>query len=201
MDRLEKAERLRQAANVSFEEAKAALDACGDDLLDAMVYLEKQGKAKKPEQSSYSTEYEQQPEYTPVQETVNRQESAATSFGRTIGRGIRTIVKFVRSTSFEISRKGKTIFTMPSWVMLLIVLFSWHVSLPALVIALFFGFRYSFHGEADHMQKANDILERAGSFADEMEGGLKGQENSRKTEEDNVTREEPQMFQQGGEIK
>ena len=56
MDRFEKAERLRQAADVSFEEAKAALDACGDDLLDAMVYLEKQGRAKKPEQSTYSSE-------------------------------------------------------------------------------------------------------------------------------------------------
>ena len=46
MDKFEKVERLRANANVSYEEAAAALDACGGDLLDAMILLEKQGKAK-----------------------------------------------------------------------------------------------------------------------------------------------------------
>ena len=41
MDNLEKVDKLRERANVSYEEAKAALEANGWDLLDAMVYLEK----------------------------------------------------------------------------------------------------------------------------------------------------------------
>ena len=47
MDNLEKVERLREKADVSYEEAKKALDECDGDLLDAMVYLEKQGKVKR----------------------------------------------------------------------------------------------------------------------------------------------------------
>ena len=60
MDKMEKVERLREHANVSYEEAKAALEQANDDLLDAMVILEKQGKVKMPKQPTYSTEYEQQ---------------------------------------------------------------------------------------------------------------------------------------------
>ena len=44
MDKLEKVERLRERANVSYEEASKALDEAGGELLDALVILEKQEK-------------------------------------------------------------------------------------------------------------------------------------------------------------
>lgn len=40
MEQLEKVEKLRARANVTYEEAKEALEASNWDLLDAMVYLE-----------------------------------------------------------------------------------------------------------------------------------------------------------------
>ena len=55
MDIFEKVEKLVEKAGVSYEDAKAALDKAEGDLLDAMILLEKEGKAKAPEQSSYST--------------------------------------------------------------------------------------------------------------------------------------------------
>ena len=60
MDNLEKVEKLRERANVSYEEAKEALENNDWDLLDAMVALEKEGKTVKPEQTAYSTSYEEQ---------------------------------------------------------------------------------------------------------------------------------------------
>ena len=39
MDNFEKVERLVEKANVSFEDAKAALDEANGDLLDAMILL------------------------------------------------------------------------------------------------------------------------------------------------------------------
>ena len=44
MDHLEMVEKLAQKAGVSYEDAKMALEACGWDMLDALVYLEKLGK-------------------------------------------------------------------------------------------------------------------------------------------------------------
>ena len=41
MEQLEKVEKLRQRANVSYEEAKGALVACNWDMLDAMVHPER----------------------------------------------------------------------------------------------------------------------------------------------------------------
>ena len=49
MELLEKVEKIREKTGVSYEEAKAALEACGEDVLDALVYLENQGKIKKPD--------------------------------------------------------------------------------------------------------------------------------------------------------
>ena len=55
MDEEQKIEKLRQRADVSYEEARDALRACEGDLLDAMVYLERLGQAKAPEQTTFST--------------------------------------------------------------------------------------------------------------------------------------------------
>ena len=47
MERLEMIEKLRQHADISYEEAKQILDETNDDMLEAIVLLEKQGKLKK----------------------------------------------------------------------------------------------------------------------------------------------------------
>ena len=54
MDEFEKVEKLRQRANVSYEEAKKALDEANGDVLDAMLALEAQGKVSPDEQSTHS---------------------------------------------------------------------------------------------------------------------------------------------------
>ena len=124
MEKLDKVERLRERANVSYEEAREALEQSGEDLLDAMVWLERQGKVKTPQQSSYSTSYEEQKEYVRVVDKVEEQKQSAPSFGKSIGRAVRTLMHFVFHTSFHITRKEKILFTMPSWVFAFILLSS-----------------------------------------------------------------------------
>ena len=58
MEQLEKVERLREKTGCTYEEAKAALEASNWDMLDAIVYLENQGKINGPNVSSYSTRAE-----------------------------------------------------------------------------------------------------------------------------------------------
>ena len=43
---LEQVEQLRQRANVSYEEAKDALERCSGDMVEALIYLEKQNKVR-----------------------------------------------------------------------------------------------------------------------------------------------------------
>lgn len=43
MEKIELVEAVREKAGVGYADAKAALDACGDDVLDALVWLEERG--------------------------------------------------------------------------------------------------------------------------------------------------------------
>ena len=170
MDKLEKVERLREHANVTYEEAKAALEQANDDLLDAMVILEKQGKVGAPEAKTYSTSYEEQKQYLSVQEKVEEQ-NRAYSFGQTV-KGIFIIIKdFVLHTNFLITREGKVVFNMPTWALALIVLLTAEISIPVMLIAMLFKVRYHFEGER-HTQTANTILNKAGSFADGLDSEI-----------------------------
>lgn len=45
---LELIEMLRERANVSYEEAREALEKCNNDIVEALIYLEKQNKIKTP---------------------------------------------------------------------------------------------------------------------------------------------------------
>ena len=53
MKELEKMDILRKRLNVSYSQAKDALDECGGDLVDALVYLERQGFTQAEGQEAY----------------------------------------------------------------------------------------------------------------------------------------------------
>ena len=167
MDKLAKIDLLRERANVTYEEAKAALDQTNDDLLDAMVLLEKQGKVKTPSQSTYSTEYSEQSQYIRVQDKVDEQKRSAPTFHGSAKRIIKGFFSLIFHSSFRISRKEKLIFSLPTWIIAIIVLFSWKAALPIGLAAMLFGVRYSFDGHGrENTDAPNDILKKAGAFAE-----------------------------------
>ena len=55
MDHFEMVEKLREKANVTYEEAKDALEASDWDLLDALLMLESKGRLQEMESEAYST--------------------------------------------------------------------------------------------------------------------------------------------------
>ena len=167
MEMIEKVERLRERADVTYEEAKAALEEAGGDLLDAMVILERMGKVSGPARSSYSTEYEEQKDYIRVRDKVEQQKKSAPSFKHTVGRLVKTFFSFIRHTVFIVTKEDSIIFTMPTWVLVLILFFFWEAVVPVMVIALFFKVNYSFDG-AQNVKRANDILGKAGEFAQDV---------------------------------
>ena len=58
---LEQVERLREKADVSYAQAKEALEYSGGNLLDALIYLEERGVIPRPEDAYYSTKGEAPP--------------------------------------------------------------------------------------------------------------------------------------------
>ena len=177
MEMLEKVERLVEKANVSYEEAKLALEQTNGDLLDAMVLLERQGKVRRPEQASFSTEYEEQKNYIDVRDKVEEQEQSAPSLGRSVKKFFRTMFRFIKETTFIVSRTDEIFFTMPTMVAVILLLVFWEALFPVMIIALFFGVRYSFDG-AGSAETANRVLNRAGDFANDVKNEFTGSNNS-----------------------
>lgn len=174
MEQFEKVEKLRERANVSYEEAKEALEQSNWDLLDAMVYLEKQGKVEGPKESSYSTSFEGQTDYPSVKETVQgQQQQAGESIGTKLGRMFKKFWKWSNENDFHVTRYGQSIIKVPFWVFLIFfLLLGWNFALPVMVIALFFGVHYSIDGVGSN-KAVNDAMDKASNFAEKVKEDYK----------------------------
>ena len=64
-------------------------------------------------------------------------------------------IRFIKETTFVVTRKEKTVISMPTVVLI-----------PVMIIALFFGVGYFFDG-AQGTEKPNRFLEKAGDFAED----------------------------------
>ncbi len=111
MDNFEKVEKLVQKTGVSFEEAKDALERANGDLLDAMIVLEREGKAAAPKQSSYSTHYEEQTKYVSVPEQVEHARSEKEEgAGETLRKVFGKIWSFLKNNKLIIRKKDGDVF-------------------------------------------------------------------------------------------
>ena len=163
MDNFEKVEKLREKANVSFEEAKAALEEANWDLLDAMIALEKQGKAE-ARKESYSTKDDAE------LMVVDEPESKEKKRGNAFTDKVKVLWHKSCENNFVVERENEVIVNIPIWAFIIIVILAWHVTLVALVVALFFGCRYSFRG-ADEMKVANDVCDKVSEAAEKVKEG------------------------------
>ena len=73
-------------------------------------------------------------------------------------------IRFIKETTFVVTRKEETFITMPTVVFALLMLFFWQFFIRVMIIALFFGGGYFFDGSQD-TEKPNRFLEKAGDFA------------------------------------
>lgn len=165
MEQLEKVEKLRQRANVSYEEAKGALVACNWDMLDAMVYLEKLGKVNAPTQTAYSTSYEAQTQLVSVVDRVQDAKEPEESVFKKLARLMKKALQKSKDNYFSVTRNGETLIKVPVWAFVLILLFAWWITVVLIVVGLFFDCHYSFSGK-DDLSKVNEVMEKASKLAD-----------------------------------
>ena len=114
MDRFELVEKLVKSTGVSFEDAKIALESSGWDLLDAAVWLERNGKVES-RSGHFTTDPEQQQQQARSEEQQQRQQrtdaprGSARSAGETgtTGKILRGIFsKIIKSDILVVSNKS-----------------------------------------------------------------------------------------------
>jgi hypothetical protein len=194
---LEQVEKLRERADVSYEDAKAALEITEGDLLEAVIYLEKQGKINGPEMSSYNTRtggerdggnhYEGQrgSRRRYIQQSDGSQYSQDRRQGPTIGQQMnyfwQKLCELVRKTNvnqFEVSKDGKGIISMPITLLIVSLIFFFWVTVPLLVIALFFGCRYRFAGPDFGKDAINNVMDQAADTAESIKRTIMSEGNA-----------------------
>jgi len=162
MDHFEMVEKLREKANVSYEEAKAALEATDWNLLDALVLLENQGKVTGG--TDYSTKSQPDDDF-PRRHDHSRCHENAGRVGRQVASGLNSMGRYF----VVFSRKGEDLFELPVLVVILLLIFAFWFTVPVLVLGLFFGFKYSLKGVANAgVEKVNRVMDKASEVADNI---------------------------------
>ena len=160
MDHLEMVEKLREKANVSYEEASAALEKCNWDLLDALLMLEGEGRLNSegdaPNQEKYTTRVQPKAE-----------KKAGHGGLAVLMKGLAQVVRRLNSVQLLIKKNGEVRLELPMSVVLLLVVISiWAVGIAA-VVAMFFGYRFAVKG-LSFDDSVNAAMDKAGSFVDDV---------------------------------
>lgn len=178
---LEQVEKLRQHANISYEEAKAALEKAEGDILAALIDLENQGKVQAP--SGGGTYVSHAPEAHNSEEHKEKTTSSSAEHDRKGTSGFKKAMadftKFLslalhkgNVNAFVVRRHAEEIMRMPVTVLVILCLIAFWVVIPLLAVGLFFGFRYSFAGPDLGNSKVNDAMDSVGNKAEEIKKDL-----------------------------
>jgi len=169
---LEMVERLKEKADVSYRQAKEALEYSGGNLLDALIYLEEKGSIPRDAGAYYSTKRETPPppaEPLPAELPEKAKKQGAPraprpprSKGR-VRRFFHTLRRWLVDNELEIWRRSQPITALPVLILVLLLCCAPYITIPILVLGLFLGFRYRFSGPDLDRDEINDVM---GSVAD-----------------------------------
>lgn len=193
MNHLEKVEKLREKANVTYEEAKAALETCDWDILDAMILLESEGKIKTAEHSAscgvYSTDStnDHQSEIFPVfpdpfsdENSESRGDRKPSGFFSRLGSLIKYLVKAGCDNGLIVRHKGEQIMDIPIIAVIILLMCFFWVIVPLMVLSLFFDFNYNFSGPNLGKEKVNQTMNRATTMASNFKNERTGDSGDQK---------------------
>lgn len=178
MDKLEKVEKLREKTGVTYEDAKAALEACDYDMLDAIIYLEKLDKIKKPDVDKYTTESSETyttSEFDKAQEDYKKDCSKKT-LGNVVDGFMGVLKKLLKKsidTKFEVVRYEETVINVPVLVLVIALIFAFWVVLPLLIVGMFFDFKYHFAGINSVNVNINEMCDKAADACTDIKNDMK----------------------------
>ena len=169
MEKLEKVEVIREKCGVSYEDAKVALDTCDDNVLDAIIWLEKQGKSTK-QTANYTTESAAQSDVSPEMEAAQiayQESSKKSDFSENMSslwEKCKELFHKSVETKFIVTHRGEQFMAMPV-IIPIVGLFLWGATFWLLIIGLFFEMRYHIQGVYPIVVDVNEAMDKAADAA------------------------------------
>lgn len=163
---LEQVEQLREKADVSYTDARAALEQSEGDLLGALIWLEQHGKFNTEKGGFYSTDGSgdrKEPNSIVIPVKAERRRERV-KLGDLLHRCWQALV----NNEMQIWRKGRVVSSVPILILVILLVLGFWVVIPALVVGLFLGCRYTFSGPELGREEINDIMDTVSDTADQI---------------------------------
>lgn len=192
---LEQVERLREKADISYEEAKALLEQTGGDLLDALILLERQGRLDGQGGGFYTTRPQGPGEDSPTTGPLKvgdywrrtRTDTTKMDWKARLREFWDTLVNLLRHSTenqFEVWRRGEMMTSIPVLILIILLIVAFCISVPLILVGLVLGCRYRFSGPDLGKENINSAMDSVSDTVDDMVDSVKrefrGRHNKRK---------------------
>lgn len=182
---LEQVEELRRHADISYNEAKAALEETNGDILEAIINLEKQNRIQAPKGGGYynsrNEKHDTDDNCRKKNSKTESKETDGASFGELMGRFFRwcgEIINKGNRNNFEVIKGGDKVVAIPVTVLAVLLLFMFWITIPIIIIGLFFGYRYMFSGPDLGKENVNRAMDSVAAVAENLKKEVKGEKSN-----------------------
>ena len=187
-ERLARAGKVHDACGASFADAREALEACGYDVLDAVVWLERQGRvAAGCAHFSTSPEGADASEAQAMSQAQDDYEKSTrhVGFERALARvwgWVKRVARKGMDVSLVAERRGRRVFSLPLIVFLVLAVLAFWVVVPLVVLSLFFDVRYHFDGLGAVTVDVNEWSRKASDGVEHLKQDVMDEERRQERE-------------------
>lgn len=175
VDKLKLVEKLREKTGITYEDAKRVLEINNWDILDAILYLEKQGMVKSPSISifytnEYKESYEEENTKSNFEEVKKDSNYKSNNTFEGIFEVICKAIDTCNNIFIEIKGKNNFFLKFPLTVVIILLIFGFWLLIPLVVIALFLDIEFSVESKNINTDKINDILSKISKEVQKIKG-------------------------------
>jgi hypothetical protein len=179
---LEKIDSLRERANVSYADAKAALEANDGNMIDAIIYLESENRTVYDRAKREDSRRKERARYEEKKEKYRSQADD-------IAGSAKKLFKNLNETRVVMYNDDRVIFDVSMTITLVSTLFFFPFALGVFVIGLLTGNRFKVIRKDKKSDPLNDVLEKAAKVSQNVAETLKEKVNNLNTTEVNEDHE------------
>lgn len=185
----ERVEKVRKYANVSCEEAKAALEQTGGDPLDAVIFLERQGRVEAPAGGSWSTRFGAPQAEVPAVSgrgvpAVHPRPRHRKYTSQEVGDAVKNFLRNCTKISVDIWRGDDLLVGVPLIVCVLLFIVAYQIMIPLTILGLILRCRYhisGWEGSTDGINRTMDqVTETVAGWTEKAKEEWRGYHNGKR---------------------
>ncbi|MBI6012929.1 ubiquitin [Clostridium perfringens] len=175
MEKLKLVDKLKNKANISYEEAKDVLEKSNWDMLEAMLYLEAHGKVEKPSLSIFYTNeskesYNENGEEVNLKEDTNENNFENKNSFEGVFEAICKAIDTCNNIFIEIIRNSRVILKIPFTVLIVLLFFAFWIVIPLMIIGLFFNMEFLVSSKKIDVDKINKVFKETSKVVKDVKG-------------------------------